>query len=199
MKEYITLKEFKNLKINKGKIIANNKSVFILNKNAKIELNGNFVTNANCIFENGRSTIVRLDEGAKLKTNGNFSVFYGGDIVLFKNAILELGNGFCNSDVKIRVKQHVKIGNGVMISHDVTIMDTDAHVMDYKGYKMTKPIIIGDNVWIGLKATILKGVTIGKGSVIAAGALVTKNIPPGCLAAGVPAKVIKEGISWRKS
>ena len=61
---------------------------------------------------------------------------------------------------------------------------------------MTKPIEIGDHVWIGLRAIILKGVKIGNGSVIAAGAVVTRDVPPYSLVAGVPARVIKENIYW---
>jgi len=194
--DYIGLKDFKGLKIVGGKLAPKVKSVFILHKNAKMELHGNFVTNANCIFPNGRSTIVRLDAKALLKTNGNFTVFYGGDIIVFKGARLELGASFCNSDIKIRCYKHIKIGNGVMIGHDVTIMDTDAHPMNYEGYDMTNAVIIEDNVWLGTKVTVLKGVRIGKGSVIGAGAVVTKNIPPNCLAVGAPARVIKKGIKW---
>ncbi|MDX2046776.1 MAG: DapH/DapD/GlmU-related protein [Chitinophagaceae bacterium] len=61
---------------------------------------------------------------------------------------------------------------------------------------MTKPVIIGDHVWIGTGAIILKGVHIGNGSVITAGAVVTKDVPPGCLAGGVPAKVLQKDITW---
>ena len=193
---YKTLKEFKGLRKIKGRIIPYEKSVFILHETSRIELRGNFSTNTNCILPNGRSTIVRLDEKAVLKINGNFSMFYGGDIVVMKNAVLELGSGFCNSDVKIRSKKSVKIGNGVFISHDVTIIDTDAHPLSYEGYEMTRPIVICNNVWIGTKALILKGVTIGEGAVIGAGAVVTKDVPAFCLVAGVPAKIIKENIKW---
>jgi len=61
---------------------------------------------------------------------------------------------------------------------------------------MTQPISIGNHVWIGINATILKGVTIGDGAIIAAGAVVTRDIPASCMAAGVPASVIKNNISW---
>jgi acetyltransferase-like isoleucine patch superfamily enzyme len=56
--------------------------------------------------------------------------------------------------------------------------------------------VIHDNVWIGTRATILKGVTIGEGAIVAAGAVVTKNVPPHTLVGGVPAKIIKEKISY---
>ena len=62
---------------------------------------------------------------------------------------------------------------------------------------MSAPIKIGNHVWIGQGATILKGVTIGNNSIIAAGAIVTKDIPANCIAAGVPARVIKEDVNWK--
>ena len=62
---------------------------------------------------------------------------------------------------------------------------------------MTQPVFIGNHVWIGTNVTILKGVTIGDGAIIAAGSVVTKSVPSKCLAAGVPAKVIKENVEWK--
>ncbi|MBO7744922.1 hypothetical protein I8J29_12005 [Paenibacillus sp. MWE-103] len=73
-------------------------------------------------------------------------------------------------------------------------MDTDTHRIE--GMSETKPTVIGDRVWIGSKATILKGVTIGEGAVVAAGSLVSKDVAPYALVAGVPAKPIRENVSW---
>ena len=56
---------------------------------------------------------------------------------------------------------------------------------------------IGDKVWIATNAMILPGVTIGDGAIVAAGAVVTKDVPPRCMVAGVPAKVIKENVEWK--
>jgi acetyltransferase-like isoleucine patch superfamily enzyme len=61
---------------------------------------------------------------------------------------------------------------------------------------LCKPIIIGNNVWIGLNAIILKGVIIGDGSIITAGAIVNKDVPERCLAGGVPAKILKTNVEW---
>ena len=83
------------------------------------------------------------------------------------------------------------------MAHNVTIMDSDFHHIESENHVMTKPVTIRDNVWIGNGATILKGVTIGEGSVIAAKSVVTRDVPPHTIVAGNPAKVIKEDISWR--
>jgi acetyltransferase-like isoleucine patch superfamily enzyme len=179
-----------------GKLISFKKSYFILHKTAKIFLKGNLITNDNCIKYNGRSTIIRMDSNSELNVEGGFSIYYGGDIICFKNSILTLGGGFCNSNVKIRCTNSISIGSNVAISHDVTIMDSDAHNIDYDGYKMTKPVFIGNNVWIGSRTMILKGVRIGEGAIIAAGAIVTKDVPANSIAAGSPAKVIKENVNW---
>lgn len=73
---------------------------------------------------------------------------------------------------------------------------TVGHPLSPKGRRAkmanSKPITIGNDVWIGGNCTILPGVTIGNNVIIAAGAVVTKDIPGNCLAAGVPAKVIKQ-------
>ena len=74
-------------------------------------------------------------------------------------------------------------------------MDSDAHELD--GNRNTNPVHIGNHVWIGTRVTILNGVNIGEGAVIAAGSLVTKDVPAGSLVGGVPAKVIKEKVEWK--
>ena len=75
------------------------------------------------------------------------------------------------------------------------IRDDDEHEME--GRVRTAPIDIADNVWVGGRAIILKGVAIGDGAIVASGAVVTKNVPPRTLVAGVPARVIRENVSWK--
>lgn len=179
-----------------GKFLPYKKSYLILNKTAKIILRGNLQVNDNCIKQNGRSTIIRMDSNSQISVDKGFSIYYGGDIICFRNSKLNLGSGFCNSNIKIRCTNSITIGNNVAISHDVTIMDSDAHNIDYDGYEMTKPIIIGNNVWIGSRVIILKGVRIGDGAIVAAGAVVTKDVPENSVVVGCPAKVIKNNIKW---
>lgn len=92
----------------------------------------------------------------------------------------------------------IKIEQGSIIAPNVVIMDSDYHTLWPPNNRIANPafendadIIIGKNVWIGMQSIILKGVTIGDNSVIAAGSIVTKSIPSNVLAAGVPAKTIR--------
>ena len=93
------------------------------------------------------------------------------------------------------------IGNGVLTGKLVTITDNShgdtlyetLQTPPHKRKLVSKgPVIIEDNVWIGDKATVLPGVTIGKGAIVAANAVVTKDVPPYCIVAGIPAKIVKE-------
>lgn len=166
-----------------------------LDKKSKLVLHNSLALNANRMGKNGRSSILRMDENSVLECHG-FSFMYGADIILFKGSHLELGKGsFINSDCKIRCHKEITIGEGCAISHDFTVMDSDAHELD--GYRNTNPVHIGNHVWIGTRVTILNGVNVGDGAVIAAGSLVTKDVPAGSLVGGVPAKVIKEKVEWK--
>jgi acetyltransferase-like isoleucine patch superfamily enzyme len=113
------------------------------------------------------------------------AVFKGGEISVGRNTFI---NG-----ARIASKSKIVIGDGVHIGPEVLIMDTDFHdVNDLNSEGGASPVIIGNHVWIATRAIILKGVTIGDGAVIAAGAVVTKDVPAGTIVAGVPARVIKK-------
>ena len=137
---------------------------------------------------------------------GNFCTFgthcilstWGGDTNCHK---LKIGDN-CNFGEfnHITAFNHITIGNGVLTGRWVTISDNShgESIMECLKFKpMDRPIYskgsitIGNNVWIGDKATILAGVNIGEGSIIAANSVVTKDVPPYCVVAGVPAKIIK--------
>lgn len=94
-------------------------------------------------------------------------------------------------------RKQISIGNNTDIAAGVLIQDYDGHVLLPNTRETSAlPISIGNNVWIGANSVILKGVTIGDGVVVAAGSIVTKDVPPKCLVGGVPAKIIRENIEW---
>lgn len=106
-----------------------------------------------------------------------------------------IGNGACFKTIT-----SIKIGNKVMFGPNVSIMGGDHNTsqigefmydVKFKLPENDLPIVIENDVWVGTRAIILKGVTIGEGSVIAAGALVTKNVAPYTIVGGVPARKLK--------
>ncbi|BAU54900.1 Maltose O-acetyltransferase [Mucilaginibacter gotjawali] len=108
-------------------------------------------------------------------------------------ATIEVGeNTFINTGTIITSRKHIQIGKNCQIANQVIMMDDDFHDVTVRESKSGKDnIIIGDNVWIATRAVILKGVTIGEGAVVAAGSVVTKDVPAYTLVGGVPAKFIK--------
>lgn len=177
-----------------GKLLLGLEDYLKLGTDSQIQLNGNLSLCANRLGKNGRSSVLRMDNGAKLLCNG-FEFMYGADIILFPNSKLVLGKGsFINSDCKIRCHNEIRIGENCAISHDFTVMDSNAHELN--GIRESKAVNIGNHVWIGTRVTVLPGVTIGDGAIIAAGALVTQDVPPKSMVGGVPARVIKENVEW---
>lgn len=170
---------------------------FLIEPSADLNICGRLRLNTNCFQENGRVTNLRLDENSRLRVQGSFDIFYGGDIICFPSGELTLGSGFCNSNLILRCIQKITIGEDVAISHNVTIMDSDAHEIVGNKHEKTQPVVIGSHVWIGSGAKILKGVTIGDGAVVGAGAIVIHDVPENCAVAGVPARIIKRGICWK--
>ena len=114
-----------------------------------------------------------------------FYTDFGLNINIGKNVFIN--EGCCFQD-----QGGITIGDGCLIGQQV-VLATLNHSLDpaRRADMLPAPITLGKNVWVGAHATILAGVTVGDGSVIAAGAVVTKDVPAGCVAGGVPAKIIK--------
>lgn len=147
--------------------------------------------------------------GARISIGDNF-YFSSGDAVnpmtsnlqgavyVEPGAELSIGNNVGMSSTRIWVHDSVAIGDNVKIGACVLVTDTDAHPMDYMARRTSNegtksaPIVIEDDVWVGAHSIILKGVTIDARNIIGAGSVVTKNIPPDCVAGGNPCKVIKK-------
>lgn len=133
-----------------------------------------------------------------------------GELLTFnKSGKIKIGNNcYIGENTKIWAMESITIGNNVLIAHNVNIIDNNSHSIDPierrdefseyfinslgKDYNIEKSkIIISDDVWIGLNTVILKGVKIGKGTIIAAGSVLTNDAPENVIMAGNPAKVVK--------
>lgn len=170
----------------------------------------NILTGENTVIDSSscfKKFFSKLPVGLKL---GNNITIQGSSIAPDVNGYIEIGDYSFLSGCSIVANERIIIGNYVFIAGGVTIADTDFHPIDPAmrmidtiaistiGDKLKRPVfysapvLIEDGVWIGFNATILKGVTIGKDSIIQPGAVVTKNIPPGSVASGNPATVIAD-------
>jgi acetyltransferase-like isoleucine patch superfamily enzyme len=99
-----------------------------------------------------------------------------------------------NRRTEIVCQEAVTIGDDCRIGWDVVITDSHAHTID--GGRAIAPVLIADHVWIGARAIVLAGVTIGEGAVVGAGAVVTRDVAPNSLVVGAPARVVREDVSW---
>ncbi len=198
-------KELKNKYIrqimNSENLFVYNKTSFELDEASLITLNGKLYLNCGLLSEAKRSTVLRLDRNAQINvTGGEFRVCYDGDIVVFSSAVLMVGDSKVGSGCKIRCGKSITIGNGCVIADNVTILDSDFHILVRNGENMPRHgtgIVIEDNVWIGEGVTIMKNVHIGEGAVIEPGALVTKDVPAHSLVGGSPARLKSENIEWK--
>ncbi len=112
--------------------------------------------------------------------------FYQPELVSFGNRV-DIGE-----NVVIRGGGGVSFGNDVLVAAGAAIMSQGHPIVPPRwGCVISKPVRIGNDVWIGANATILPGVTIGDGSIVAAGAVVTHDVPSFSIVAGVPARVIR--------
>jgi acetyltransferase-like isoleucine patch superfamily enzyme len=121
----------------------------------------------------------------------NCAFFPGVRLECWAGATLRIGNGtYLNRNVEVVAAGSVSIGRDCKIARDVLIMDTDQHALP--GAELViRPVVIEDRVWIGSRAIILKGVTIGHDSVVGAGAIVTRSVPPGSVVIGPAAQVVR--------
>ena len=122
---------------------------------------------------------------------GHCRFFPGVRIECWKGAVLKIGTGtYFNRGAEVVASHAVSIGSHCRIARDVIIMDTDQHPLDAGSLKM-KPVVIEDRVWLGNRVIVLKGVCIGHDSIIGAGTVVTKSVPPYSVVVGSAARVIK--------
>ena len=180
--------------------------VFDLHPSAKIDLKAPIIYGNTPVKGLHMPTCLRMEAGTTLEIHDGpltrygkmpYNLRYGAYIEVVNGGKLTIGQGACNVGLTIMCAKEVTIGNGVRIGRNVSIRDWNGpHVIINETFVNHAPVHIGDHVWLCSGCTIMPGVTIGEGAVIAANSTVTKDVPAHSLVAGSPAKVIKNNIEW---
>lgn len=181
-------------------------AVFNIHPTAKIIIKAPFLYGNNPVKGMRMPTCLRMEANTTLELHdgpltrygkGAYNLRYGAYIEVVNGGKLSIGQGAANVGLTIMCAKEVTIGNGVRIGRNVSIRDWNGpHVIINDHYRNHAPVHIEDHVWLCTGCTIMPGVTVGEGSVVAANATVTKDVPPHSLVGGSPAKVLKENIEW---
>lgn len=152
------------------------------------------------IIQRHRRSYIRVGDDLQLRSTLRSNPLGANHPVMLitwqAGAVIEIGSHYGMTGGTICAARQVTIGQRVAVGANSTISDTDFHPLDPEARRMhlsaarTAPIIIGDDVFVGMNCLILKGVTVGSGSVIGAGSVVTRDVPSGVIVAGNPAAVI---------
>ncbi len=157
-----------------------------------------------CDIHNNQSNPGQIIIGARTLVTGELLVFaHGGKIEIGEDC-------YIGRNTTIRSAAAIQIGNNVLIAHNCNITDTTAHEEDHLERAATyrhiaqyglptqpynvieKPVVIEDYAWLSFNVSVLQGVRVGRGAIVAAGSVVTKDVAPFTLVGGIPAKFIRE-------
>lgn len=146
----------------------------------------------------GKHVDIQRAADSRLKIGNNVSILDHTKIRANSGSYVEIGaDTFISHHCEIASSERIIIGEKCALAAYCTVIDTDKDYTDLLTpmplrKAVTSPIELVENVWLAYKVTVLRGVSIDRGAVIGANAVVTKNIPAYCVAAGIPAKVIKQ-------
>lgn len=177
----------KNATLHKSRIVVNGTGNKIYIKGAVFNTFIEVYGDNNVIFFRKNSEV----HDAKIVVRGEQCGLYIGEKSTFGGGkMIVMGNG-----------NKIDIGRGCMMSDQIELWATDSHPIyneDKQVINASKPIRVGDFVWIGTRSSVLKGVTIGEGAVIGMGSTVARDVPNYCIGVGNPIKIVKENITWSR-
>lgn len=163
-----------------------------LDKTAKIVLNGAFVLGRKAVRSSQLETRLWMWKGTRLIVRDEFHLGFGSHLEITRDGDLDWGSGGSSHGVVIVCGDHMRVGDHVSLGHGVTIRDSNDHILALTGFKMTKPVHIGNHVWICSNAVVMPGVKIGDGGVVGAMSFVCRNVKHHTLVSGNPAKYVQE-------
>lgn len=183
----------------KGKIIPFRGARVDLEKNSKLILHDESLEiGLNKVKGSKEETLIRLRENSYWDVKGYCGISYGTTIEVNDNAKLESGFFTSNSHSVIVANQKIVIGDDVMLGRNVVIYDSNFHSLNNQE-EISKPVTIGDHVWIATNSFIMKGVCIGSGSVVAAGTIVKEDVPEQVVVGNVIGqRIIFEHAEWKR-
>jgi len=199
---------FHNLKYNgcldrRRVILISPRTRLSLDKTAQIKLHAGAKLNMGYfphIFVTPAPAQLRMGTDSRLVVRpGNCTVKAGVVMFIAPRATVTLGKDLTIvSNTRVIAYADIEIGDDCIIGWESQLMSGDGHPVYKDGQLINapRPIKIGNHVWIGSRAVILKGVTVGDGAIVAANAVVTRDVPPGAVVAGNPAKVVQDNITW---
>ena len=178
-------------------------SAFLVAWNKNVFLDGSIRVSGFPILDIRNGSKLFIGEGVTLNSrNRGYHINMHSPVKLFadrKGAEIRIGSKTRIHGTCIHAYEKITIGSNCLIAANCQIMDGNGHDLSFPDTEnrinttgTTKPVLIEDNVWVGANSIILPGVTIGKGSIISANSVVTKNIPPSVVAGGNPAVIIKD-------
>jgi acetyltransferase-like isoleucine patch superfamily enzyme len=182
----------------RGTVVVGRGSKIRVHPSARINLAPKSVLAIGIAHDEPQGAVLRLRSRSELRVEGRVQIMRACHIGVNPDAILTIGaDTFFNEGSWVVCYSATTIGSGCAISWGVRIIDTDVHKLVRDNETMPHaPVHIGKDCWIGTNAIVLKGAQLGDGSVVAAGAVVTSKIPPRSLVAGVPARVVREDVTW---
>lgn len=182
-----------NKLVEKGILV--NVTLDVVGNNNKIIINRGAMLTDMLIYIRGNNHLIDIRENCALR---------GGEIwIEDESSVLEIGKFTTIESAHIAITEpnrKIIIGEDCMFSSDIEFRTGDSHsIIDIdmnKRINYAKDIVVEDHVWLGRKTTVLKGVTIGKNSIVATNSVVTKDILPHTINGGAPAKVLKHNVNW---
>lgn len=181
-----------------GFLIPSVNSIFQIEKGGEVVCNGVFRFGLKRLKKSKLESRLLVEKNAKLNICGNFAFNSGADVEVFEGGELTINGGGANINATIICSNKIVLGKGVQIGRNVTIRDNNGgHYIARQGYKDSRPVIIGDRVWLGEGCTIMPGVKIGDGAIVGAKSLVIKNVPANSIVIGNPAKVVDTDVLWK--
>lgn len=185
-----------------GKIIPYKNAIIDLEENSKIYIgNRDIEIGVNKLKGSEAETYLRLRSGALWMAEGGAQISFGSTIEILQKASVKSGYFTMSSFGTIIAQKSIVLGDDVMMARNVIIFDSDFHYFEYlqKTNEGAQEVVIGNHVWLTANVTVLKGVKIGDGSIIAANTVVTKDVGEAVLVGNEKKMtVLSDSVIWKR-